>query len=237
VKRLSAAAFSLVLAFISNSFLSQPAKAHEHSTDPMAIHGMLMVGTSSIYISHLPMFHSPHNYQAIFEIVIDDASRDKYIEAKQNSMETVYTLVPEAFVLPEMISHPQVFKAKIFKGHFERGGQMIASNVNVKISKVIYAKKFEPLDIKPTGSTNIIFGNKSEQFMAHAVTTAPDFDQVMAIGISKEAIALLDTQPYLMISFSDFSNAMPLQAPIDLKSEYEVKATSTLYLEFDDLSN
>ncbi len=31
-------------------------------------HGMVLVGQRRAYLSHLPMFHSPHDYQAVFEV-------------------------------------------------------------------------------------------------------------------------------------------------------------------------
>ena len=38
-------------------------------------HGMVLVGEKRAYLYHLPMFHSPHDYQAIFEVSLtsDDA--------------------------------------------------------------------------------------------------------------------------------------------------------------------
>ena len=48
-------------------------------------HGMVLVGERRAYLSHLPMFMSPHDYQAIFEVtltsggadVVDDYVRDR----------------------------------------------------------------------------------------------------------------------------------------------------------------
>lgn len=41
------------------------------------IHGMLLFGDQeALYLSHLPMFTSPHNFQVIVEISFDDAIRD-----------------------------------------------------------------------------------------------------------------------------------------------------------------
>ena len=38
-----------------------------------ANHGMLLFGEQAAYLSHLPMFGSPHNYQAIFEVTLSKA--------------------------------------------------------------------------------------------------------------------------------------------------------------------
>jgi hypothetical protein len=37
------------------------------------VHGMLLFGADTLYLSHLPMFMRPHNYQVILEVVVDDA--------------------------------------------------------------------------------------------------------------------------------------------------------------------
>jgi hypothetical protein len=37
---------------------------HEHP----AVHGMLVVGEGQLFLSHLPMFHAPHDYQIIMEV-------------------------------------------------------------------------------------------------------------------------------------------------------------------------
>jgi len=41
---------------------------HGDRGDRPAIHGMLLVGEDTPYLSHLPKFASPHYYQAIFEV-------------------------------------------------------------------------------------------------------------------------------------------------------------------------
>ncbi len=43
-----------------------------------ANHGMLLFGEQAAYLSHLPMFGSPHNYQAIFEVTLSKARIDPW---------------------------------------------------------------------------------------------------------------------------------------------------------------
>jgi hypothetical protein len=39
-----------------------------HPQERPGFHGMVLVGRRSAYLSHLPMFHSPQDYQAVFEV-------------------------------------------------------------------------------------------------------------------------------------------------------------------------
>ncbi|MEK2645416.1 hypothetical protein [Bdellovibrio sp. BCCA] len=213
---------------ISVSGLAAP---HMHH-DPAAVHGMLLFGRSQIYLSHLPMFHTPHDYQVILQATLSREGLYAYQKSVNSSDETVYTLVPEAFSLPEMLSRPVPFKAQIYKGHFERGGVLIADNVKVEI-KILYFKKFSGAEIKPSVGTYILFGNSQEQFLAHSITAAPDFDQILKVKTNAQDVAV--------VSFKNLGNTEPLQAHQALEmtlgeTVWPIEIESSLYTEFGDLS-
>jgi hypothetical protein len=107
---------------------------HTMSNDKPSTHGMLLVGSEKIYASHLPMFHSPHNYQIILELELSKMDKQKYVIDKNKNLNyTTYTIEPETFVLPDMVNLPRPFKVNLYRGHFERGGIQILKNVTVKI--------------------------------------------------------------------------------------------------------
>jgi hypothetical protein len=227
---------ALLLSILTNvSFACQVGGA-----DRPSVHGMLLVGESEIYLSHLPMFHSPHDYQVILNVEIDKEALNIYKKQHQDSSETVYTLVPETFVLPEMIKNPKPFTAKIYQGHFERGGILIAENVAVKIKKVVYFKKFEAKNIEEGFSKYIVFGNQTEQFMAHLITSKPDFDQVIKIK------PIQTTKGRVIINFAQMKVKNPIAVPHVLEGVFEgfdpeldlqtVETLSNIYLETGDLS-
>jgi len=222
----------MIMTLITQVALSQ---THVHNMDHPSVHGMAMVGTHKIYLSHLPMFHSPHDYQAIVEVSLSNEGQAKYLESKASSSETLYTLVPEIFVLPEMIANPKPFKASLFKGHFERGGVEIASDVTVTVTKVLYFIKFSPQVKQPADANYLIFGNAQEQFAAHTITAKPDFDQLLSVSTSPALTAELAAKSIVQKTFKVKKNQEPLQAPEVLNSEIEVK--QNLYLEFGDLSH
>lgn len=166
--------------------------AQSTTPEPAAIHGMVVFGKQKIYASHLPMYHSPHDYQVIFELNIDSVSTSSLEEdQRKHPNDITYTLEPEPFVLTDMINHPFAFKAKLFRGHFERGGYEIADNVIVNVEKVVYAKKLEDISLSPVfppanGTSYILFGNEIEQFAAHKITSHPNFDHIAQINFKKD---------------------------------------------------
>lgn len=225
----------LFVILISCSVFSQQ---HDHNIqDEPSTHGMAIFGRDKIYASHLPMFRSPHNYQIILELIFDERTKQQFINDQLRHPEhATYTIEPEVFVLPDMIANPRVFKASIYRGHFERGGIKIAETNTVKIKEVIYFKKFDPNAIKPKSSDFILFGNKTEQFAVHSISKAPDFDQILQIKTGER----LDT--HKILSFDENDNA-PIGVSgntIDVNfngRKLKVDLLKQLYLEFEDLKN
>ena len=217
------------------------AKAQMHHDHP-AVHGMLVVGTKTVYLSHLPMFHSPHDYQVILEVELDPMAMQTYIKNKMHSQETVYTIVPQVFVLPAMVQNPKPFVAQLFKGHFERGGVMIAPKVQVSIKKVVFFKKLQASENKPSVASYLLFGNQEEQFIAHYITGKPDFDQILQVQLDMGTTRFFTSAitPVGLI-FPGFKN-QPFAAPQILKAQVvgksstlNLKIVKSLYLEFGDL--
>jgi hypothetical protein len=174
--------------------------AHPHhpaSNEPAAGHGMLVVGEQSVYLSHLPMFMSPHDYQVLLEATFTKAGDDpqaKYVADRQQSGAKVYTLPPESFVLPELVEtgpngQPRrtSFRGDVIRNHFERPPTRpapVSRGVTVGVKNVIYFQKFDPDADQPPALTYLLFGTPSELFLAHAITSPPDFDHVLAAKVS-----------------------------------------------------
>ncbi len=193
---------------------------------------MLLFGKEKVYVSHLPMFHSPHDYQLIAELELPEHALLTYLKAKENHPEeTVFTLVPESFVLPEMVAHPRAFQASLVRGHFERGGTEIVGNVTVKIGKVLHFRKFAPDAIRPAQATYLLFGNSKESFLAHFISKRPDFDQVVELSdglppaLQGEAVQVA----------ANAGNLSPLPMGEIQFDSLSLNLARELYLEFGDL--
>ena len=169
------------------------------SFDAPNIHNMLMVGQETVFLSHLPMFRSPgfdspHRYQVILEASLQKEGRDAQPtysnDRKSNPSKKIYTLGPEEFILPNLLSsnaNPPVsrFKARVFRGHLERPGKkLIIEDADVSIKNIVHFREFESDAKKLPQLEYILFGKGSELFLAHLITRPPDFDQVMSVSIS-----------------------------------------------------
>ena len=204
--------------------------------DPASVHGMLLFGSQKTYLSHLPMFHSPHDYQAILEVELDQKAQMLYFADQKDHPNTYYTIVPPRFVLPEVIQNKKAFTAKLFRGHFEREGEHIGNAVNIQISKVIYFKKLHPAPHTVAMDQYLIFGSQSESFAAHSIQGAPNFDQILKVG------ALPECGSGTCFAKTVSSGSDPLKSPgmtrIILNGKCVVlNLLKQIYLEFDDLKH
>lgn len=217
--------------------------AQEHhevqSQDKPSTHGMLIFGTEKTYASHLPMFHSPHNYQIILELELDAATKKLFIvDQEKNPEYATYTIEPEKFVLPEMIQNPKSFKANLYRGHFERGGIKIAADIHVIIKKIIYYTKFKTDEARSVKTNFIVFGNSKEQFIAHQITNKPDFDQIIKIKTTTNFT--FENKNYELVTLNKTENSTIGVSSNEIEADYNSNPTNLtllkqLYLEFDDL--
>jgi hypothetical protein len=224
-------------------FIFAFANAQEHhqksSQDKPSTHGMLVFGNEKIYASHLPMFHSPHDYQIILELEFDKITQNLFVTDQENNpVYNTYTIEPEQFILPNMIHNPLPFKANLYRGHFERVGTKISSDIIVTIKNVIYYDKFNSDKARATANTFILFGNEKENFIAHQITSKPDFDQIIQVKTIKNP--LLENKKFEEIIINKTENSPIGVGGNDIvvtnnSNPYTITLLKQLYLEFDDL--
>jgi hypothetical protein len=179
--------------------------------DHASVHGMLIVGEQTVFLSHLPLFGSPHDFQVLLEATFskpgDDPQSD-YFNSRKSSGEKIYTLEPEPFVLPTLAAATPLrsFKANIYRGHFERfpnrraqDAGRIGQGVDVTVTRILHFRKFDPTAAKLPALEYLLFGKGDELFLAHFITAPPDFDQVLSVKAPGEKF-----------SDADLSRAMPV---------------------------
>jgi len=153
---------------------------------------MLIFGDGPVYLSHLPMFHPPHDLQLIFEATFDGAGHpaDLYKRDRVQTGEKVYTWVPTAFVLQDLLSStPGTARmtGRIFRGHFERGGVPITREVGCAVSRVIHSHPLTPAGPRDPHPRYVLFGEPGRAFAAHVISGMPDFDQVTSVDSAPPA--------------------------------------------------
>jgi len=157
----------------------------------MGKHGMLVVGLDSIWASHLPMFHPPHDFQMLMEVGLEDA--EAYRKDRRASGEPLYTLDPEKMswkdLLPDGSKPPTrtSFTADIYRGHFERGGTQILEKAKVEVRRVAYSSPLVAADPPASDLTYRVVGGGDQLFLAHEIHGAPSFDHVVSFRFEDPA--------------------------------------------------
>jgi hypothetical protein len=159
---------------------------------------MVVVGTEHVFLSHLPMFMKPHDFQVILRARFGDHGGDPqrtYVEdRKAHPKALVYTIAPAPFVLPDILPPapgrpPRLrsFRADLFRGHFEQPGPgtaQIAADVVVTVADVVLAHRFDLEAPAPDDLAYLLFGRGSERWLAHVITRPPDFDQLVSVTVT-----------------------------------------------------
>jgi hypothetical protein len=169
-----------------------------HHGHTHGIHGMLVLGgqrtdaalRSPVYVSHLPMFSSPHDFQVILRVGGEAARRYGDFVA-HFGFDPIYTFEPEPFSIDEL--DPSAaggpartsFGGTLYRGHFERGGSKIATDVSFEVEQAIHYRRFRSEASRGRGPLRYLcFGQSDAAFLAHLVEgPPPDFDQVLQVQV------------------------------------------------------
>jgi hypothetical protein len=154
--------------------------------DTTGVHGMLLFGGEELYLSHLPMFASPHNFQVLLEVTFDAGVREVLRSDRQGTSDGIHTFAPEPFPVVEL--DPEGGKpartsieGTIFRGHFERGGDPIARDVIAQVQDVVMYRELD-LEAKRVDDQKLTYlcvGRGGQLHLVHEITARPDFDQVL----------------------------------------------------------
>ncbi len=193
---------------------SMPRMDMEAGSD-VGIHGMLLFGEGKIYLSHLPMFDPPHNFQVLLQVTMSGGGpdpRSMYLKDRAATGVKLYTFVPEEFPMSGLIGEfpqpPSVtsFRGSIFRGHFERGGTQLLAGVTAAVDEVVYLAELDRT-AKPFDGQRLAylcFGEPGELFLAHTIRNRPSFDHIVPFrfldpGLADQALVPSGTP----VDFSD----------------------------------
>jgi plastocyanin len=162
----------------------KPTTACDHHETPSE-HSMVVLGRdpNGFFLHHISLFNdSNHFYHVTLEAKLDDPEAQKaYRDYRDKHGDSLSILDPELFVLTEIQSGKRTsFKANF---HHLKWESAIAGlqGVKVSIGRIIQFRKYNPGEAYPDRLTYQLFGNGKEAFMAHQVTAAPSFQQVVKL--------------------------------------------------------
>lgn len=252
-------------------------------------HGMVLVGEERAYLYHLPMFHSPHDYQAVFEVsltsdhadVLPVYRRDRIDNppggpSRPDANSRMYGFAPtidandgnpltDLFILSDLVtpSDPhdptsppirESFMGTIFRGHFEdfhqheKEGPAILPDVVARVLRPVLFRKFDPHAPRPSRLEYFLFGGAGEFFLAHAISRAPDFDQILQVELEDAALDDLGLRGALRVTVPDHADAakdrlvpgVSVAAQVEIEGEQRattLRVRTQHYFETDDLES
>lgn len=168
---------------------------HIHHESP-SIHSMLVSGNDpdQLFLHHYDLFNNPnHSYHVTLEAMIDDAgARATFVAWRRANPLARATIDPEVFLLPEL--KPGTGTRSTFKAKFSEFPNKPSAEETqwgtaipgldaapIKIVRVIQFRAFDPDAKYPDRLTYQLYGNANEVFLAHEVTEAPSFQQVVQL--------------------------------------------------------
>lgn len=210
---------------------AQPLMISPAPEDAPNTHNMMLVGTKTAFLSHLPMFNrivgpkfdSPHRFQVILEATFTEGDRNLtevyFKDRMQNPAVKMYTLNPGLFVLPHVDPNGAALKKfrgnALIRGHLEKGGTSFIGDFenpteegafDVNVVNVVHFREFDPKAAKPAKLEYLLFGKGSELFLAHLITKPNDFDQIISIKTPGQTFTDEDLAKGMRIEFSNRAN-------------------------------
>ncbi|WP_367325634.1 hypothetical protein [Streptomyces sp. HUAS ZL42] len=166
---------------------------HQHGPgecDTTDRHGMLLFGEDPPYLSHLPMYACPHNFQVLTEAELDAGALDVLRADRARHGDGMYTFDPVPFPIAELEPQDGVpaltsLKGTLVRGHFERGGTPVATGVRVDVRRVVWFSRLDT-ESKPVPGRELgylCFGRGDRLYLAHELRERPGFDQVLTVRL------------------------------------------------------
>jgi hypothetical protein len=166
---------------------------HHHGPggcDTIGRHGMLLFGAEPAYLSHLPMYACPHNFQVLLEVEPDRPALEALRADRARHGDGMYTFDPVPFPIAELEPHDGVpartsLDGTLVRGHFERGGSPIAAGARMDIRTVVF---FRQLDVDAAPEPDqaleyLYFGRGGQRYLVHELQARPSFDQVLTVRL------------------------------------------------------
>lgn len=146
----------------------------------MGVHGMIVFGAGHVFMSHIPMFKEPHDFQLLIEVELPDVP-----DRPPSFAGELYTFEPKAFSLDALRKGElRGIDGTLFRGNFEDGGQPVLKDVHVAVKRIVGTP--HPLVDAPASARVLAYtvvGTKDEAYVFHPISKGSDFDQIAAVHI------------------------------------------------------
>ncbi|MFZ6844012.1 hypothetical protein [Undibacterium sp. RuTC16W] len=201
------------------------------------LHGMLLFGNNEgLYASHLPMFHTPHDYQVVLQIRIANQQLDAQIKKDLTQKIRLWTIEPEQFDITTLApgANPALrqFKANIVSGHFEQGGKVRYKSITAIVERALIFRQLSPELHQSDTATYRQIGHGSHRFLLKEIDSRPDYDHVLAISTNARS-----SRQNILIKKSGISEPDPqtLQSALRSINGADARLEGNVYFDHADL--
>lgn len=154
---------------------------------------MLLFGEGPTYLSHLPTYECPHNFQVLAEVELGPALEVIRADRTRHG-DGIYTFDPSPFPIAELepgVGAPgrTAIEGTLVRGHFERGGTPIASGVRADVRHMVWFSRLDTesdTDTEPVPGRELrylCFGCDNHMYLVHELRERPSFDQVLSVRL------------------------------------------------------
>lgn len=194
--------------------------------DEPGIHNFFMFGSTTLYVSHMPMFTmEKHMYQVILRVGLPDAVMRGY-RAGQGPGRTSWNLVNSVheYTLPQIKAGTLTsFKVDVYKEYSNAdaapAGPPFARNVPLTVDEVVHFRHFDFNIPRPHNLTYLLFGRGGEAHLEHYIARDPDFQHIVTLGSVPAWISPDQLAASAEICLADVpSLPIPCAAPLTAKS-------------------
>jgi glyoxylase-like metal-dependent hydrolase (beta-lactamase superfamily II) len=164
----------------------------------LSTHGFVILPldkTGYVWLSHKPMFTSPHDFQLVFLATITHSTVEPIpLPTNVSQLNHQWTIEPERWSLDNLINgNITSFQSKLYIGNFEQGGQYLC-NITISIIRpLLTVLQLNQSDVEPEEPlryTSYLLTNStmsSEKFihfyLLHQIRIQPDFDAIAHVII------------------------------------------------------
>lgn len=146
-----------------------------------------------MFASHLPLYAHPHDRQVLLKLSVADPTLAKAVsKALANGQQL--TLEPERFDLlrlaPKSTKPLRSFKGKLYRGHFERGGDLWQADVAFRVERVLVFRKLSADMAKPEKMRYFAFTDHDRTYLIHRIHGRSDFDQIISLRTPRTSAAI-----------------------------------------------
>ncbi len=186
-------------------------------------HGMFMLGTTTLFLCHMPMFgKEDHFYQLTLQASLDSASMTTYVKDRAQNPKAAYNLInldSNPFTLPDLVTDRiRSYQATIFRGYSNDGGgtpgPTIVNSATVTVDRIVYFRPFNQNIPRPASLTYVLFGDGREAHLDHYIAADPDFQHLLTLPTVPAWLPETQLRSGVSITFAQSSTPIGCAPPI-----------------------